>query len=256
MKVLGIGKLTIGFGTFCSTFNRNAILRHDRWQAADTAAANDYQASNPGIGRVCIMASNDRNKDVEHFNRWSHTYDDSWIQRYADRMHAEMLDVVTNEIAAPNTVLDVGCGTGRLLRKARALYPSAQLVGIDPAQGMVEIARDQLPSATIYLAAAESLPLADCSVDVVLSSISFHHWSDQIAALREIRRVLRAGGCFCLADISMPVWLAKLLRHSKVKSPAAMSQIFNEAGLPVKVQHRTFTRFVLLTLGVKELRGV
>jgi len=202
------------------------------------------------------MATNDSRKDVEHFNRWSHTYDESWIQRYADRVHVEMLNAVTNEIAAPKTVLDVGCGTGRLLRKARALYPSAQLLGIDPAEGMVEVARSQIPSATIYLAAAESLPLADSSVDAVLSSISFHHWSDQVAALREISRVLRPGGCLCLADISMPVWLVKLLRHSKVKSPAAMSQFFNEAGLPVKVQHRTFTRFILLTLGVKAPREV
>ena len=202
------------------------------------------------------MATNDSKKDIENFNRWSRTYDDSWIQRYADRVHAEMLNVVTNEIAAPNTILDVGCGTGRLLRKALALYPSAQLFGIDPAEGMVEIARGQVPSATIYLAAAESLPLADSSVDVVLSSISFHHWSDQLAALREISRVLRSGGCFCLADISMPLWLAKLLRHSKVKSSAAMSQFFDEAGLPVKVQHRTFTRFILLTLGIKGSRGV
>jgi ubiquinone/menaquinone biosynthesis C-methylase UbiE len=101
------------------------------------------------------------------------------------------------------------------------------------------------------LGAAESLPLSDSSVDVVLSSISFHHWSDQIAALREIIRVLRPGGCFCLADISMPVWLAKFIQHIKVKSPAATSQFFEEAGLQVKIQHRTFTRFVWLTLGIK-----
>ncbi len=202
------------------------------------------------------MASNDRNKDVEHFNRWSHTYDNSWIQRYADRVHREMLDVVAKEIATPNTVLDIGCGTGQLLSKARALYPSAQLFGVDPAEGMVEIARGHLPSATIYLAAAESLPLRDSSVDVVLSSISFHHWSDQPAALREISRVLRPGGCFCLADISVPEWLAKLVRRSKVKSPATVSQFFDGAGLPIKVQHRTFTRLVFLTLGVKGLRQV
>ncbi|HEY9165877.1 MAG TPA: methyltransferase domain-containing protein [Candidatus Kryptonia bacterium] len=202
------------------------------------------------------MVTNDSRKDVEPFNRWSHSYDDSWIRRYADRVHVEMLNVVTNENAAPNIVLDVGCGTGRLLRKGRALYPSAQLFGIDPADGMVEVARSQIPSATIYLAAAESLPLADSSVDVVLSSISFHHWSDQLAALREISRVLRPGGCFCLADISMPAWLTKLFRHSKIKSPAAVSQLLSETGLRVKVQHGTFTRFILLTLGVKGSKGV
>ena len=197
------------------------------------------------------MASNDSNKDIEYFNRWSHRYDDSWIQRYADRVHGEMLELVANEIATPSTVLDIGCGTGRLLNKARTLYPSAQLFGLDPAKGMVEIARGQVPSATIYLGAAESLPLADSSVDVVLSSISFHHWSDQSAALREINRVLRSGGCFCLADVSMPEWLAKFVRHMKVKSPSTTSELFDKAGLPVKVQRRTFTRFIWLTLGVK-----
>jgi ubiquinone/menaquinone biosynthesis C-methylase UbiE len=197
------------------------------------------------------MTSNDIKKDIEHFNRWSRTYDESWIQRYAIRVHAEMIDAATDEIATPKTVLDIGCGTGRLLQKAHAIYPSAQLYGIDPAEGMVELARGRIPSATIYLGAAESLPLSDSSVDVVLSSISFHHWSDQIAALREIIRVLRPGGCFCLADISMPVWLAKFIQHIKVKSPAATSQFFEEAGLQVKIQHRTFTRFVWLTLGIK-----
>ena len=201
------------------------------------------------------METNDSRKDVEHFNRWSHTYDESWIQRYAERVHTEMLNVVTSETAAPGAVLDVGCGTGRLLRKVRAVYPSAQLFGIDPAEGMVEVARRQIESATIYLAAAESLPLADSSVDIVLSSISFHHWTDQLTGLREIRRVLRPGGRLCLADISIPAWLAKLFRHSRIKSAAAMGRLFNEASLPVKVQHRTSTRFVLLTLGVNGSRA-
>ena len=200
------------------------------------------------------MITNDSTKDVAHFNRWSRTYDDSWIQRYANRVHAEMLDVVANEIGAPKNILDIGCGTGQLLYKAFALYPSAQLFGIDPAEGMIGLARSRLPSATFYLGTAESLPLTDSSVDVVLSSISFHHWDDQLAALREISRVLHPGGCFCLADISMPVWLAKLARHSKVKSPEVTRQLFDEASLAVKVQHRTFTRFVWLTLGINGTR--
>ena len=202
------------------------------------------------------MTADSTRKDVEHFNRWSQNYDDSWIQRYAGPVHEEMLRVISAEIATPSTILDVGCGTGRLLRKAAALFPSARLFGIDPAEGMVAIARKELPSAAICAGAAESLPLADASVDVVFSSISFHHWSDQLGALREIHRVLHPGGFFCLADISMPVWLAKLVRHAKVKSPAAIGQIFDMAGLPVKIQHRTFTRFILLTVGVKESRKV
>lgn len=197
------------------------------------------------------MSSTKGNKDVESFNRWSRTYDDSWIQRYADRVHGEMLDVVAREVGAPTTILDVGCGTGRLLSKVHTLFPSAQLVGIDPADGMVAIARNRLPSAAIHVGVAESLPLEDSSVDVVLSSISFHHWSDQPGAVKEIRRVLRSGGCFCLADIAVPEWLAHFVRRIKINSPAGVSDIFNAAGLPVKLQHHTGTRLVVLTLGVK-----
>ena len=200
------------------------------------------------------MVSNESANEIEHFNRWSRTYDNSWIQRYADRLHIEMLDVITTKAGTPNTILDVGCGTGRLLLKAHALYPSAQLFGIDPAEGMVAFARSQVPSATIHLAPAESLPLADSSVDVVFSSISFHHWRDQLAAIQEICRVLRPGGYFCLTDMSLPDWLTKFIRHVKVKSPAATSRLFEEAGLSVEVQHRSSTRWILLTLGAKGLK--
>ena len=198
------------------------------------------------------MNNNKSNKDIEHFNHWSRTYDESWIQRYANRLHTEMLNVVSKENAAPDTILDIGCGTGQLLNKAHTLYPTAQLFGVDPAEGMVNIARERLTSATIYLSTAEILPLPDSSVDVALSSLSFHHWSNKLTALKEIRRVLRPGGCFCLADITVPVWVSKLFRNSMFNSPLSISKLFDEAGLKVNKQHRTFTRFIWLTLGVKE----
>jgi len=42
----------------------------------------------------------------------------------------------------------------------------------------------------------EVLPLEDASVDLALSTISFHHWQDQAAGVREVARVLRPGGSF------------------------------------------------------------
>jgi ubiquinone/menaquinone biosynthesis C-methylase UbiE len=78
--------------------------------------------------------------DVERFEGWSSTYEHSWVQRYFDQVHTFVLETVVAEVPGldPEVVLDVGCGTGRLLRRAANLWPEAQLVGVDPASGMIE----------------------------------------------------------------------------------------------------------------------
>src|SRR5260370_20365988 len=148
-----------------------------------------------------MMAKTTRTEDIERFHRWSRTYERSWLQRLVfDRVHQAVLRVVATEVAEPTTILDVGCGTGRLLRAAKARWLNAQLIGVDPAEGMVEVARHLAPAITFHVGSAEALPLPDASVDVVLSTVSFHHWGDQAAAIREVARVLRPGGRFFLSD--------------------------------------------------------
>ncbi len=90
------------------------------------------------------------NEDVKKFNIWSGTYEDSRLQYlYFDRIHKGVLNLV-NGVSAPVDLLDVGCGTGRLLRKIRERWPHAQLIGIDPAEGMVKKARANDAGFNIY----------------------------------------------------------------------------------------------------------
>lgn len=153
---------------------------------------------------------------------------------------------------APESILDVGCGTGRLLRKAGQRWPSARLVGVDPAQGMIDVARRLSPGTVFYTGSAEAIPLPDASVEVVLSTMSFHHWKDRAAGVREIARVLRPGGRFCLADATLPALVAKLLHHMQGNSFAAWRTIFEQAGLTVAGKGRRFLGNVILLLGVKD----
>jgi ubiquinone/menaquinone biosynthesis C-methylase UbiE len=60
--------------------------------------------------------------------------------------------------------------------------------------------------------AAEDLPFDSASFDLVVSSMSFHHWADQRAGLGEIRRVLAPGGLFALADGVAIGWLRLAFR--------------------------------------------
>jgi ubiquinone/menaquinone biosynthesis C-methylase UbiE len=197
------------------------------------------------------MSTASERDEIEHFNRWSRTYEDSWLQRFFfDRVHQAVLTLVANRIE-PRSLLDVGCGTGRLLRTARTRWPNAELIGVDPAKGMLEVARRLTPDVTLHAGMAEALPLPDASVDVALSTISFHHWRDQAAGVREVARVLRPEGYFFLTDVSVPAWFSRLIHLRRVHSPARMRALFKEAGLNVLTQQSVFSRFVLVTVGTR-----
>lgn len=186
---------------------------------------------------------------VGRFNKWAETYEESWIQHaYFDRIHRSLLSEADNG-PAPAIILDIGCGTGRLLRKAGERWPGSHLTGIDPAEGMINRARPLVPGAVFLVGSAESLPLPDSSFDLVLSTMSFHHWSGQLKGLREIRRVLRPGGRFLLADMEFPVFVSRLLHNGHVRHAREIRELFREAGLEVHLQRRIFLGHIVITVG-------
>jgi len=134
------------------------------------------------------------NPDVKHFNQWALTYEQSIMQRLLfSPVHTKMLYLLVSEGTkeSPKCILDVGCGTGRFLRAASILWPQAQLLGVDPAEQMVLEAARLNPQANFKVGFAESLPFPDESADIIVSSLSFHHWENHQKGIHEIARVLR-----------------------------------------------------------------
>ena len=132
-------------------------------------------------------------------------------------------------------VLDVGCGTGRLLRAAHDAGRSARLVGVDPSAGMVR-AGSALTPAELHVARREEIPLADRSIDIAFSTIAFHHWSDPERGLREVARVLRPGGGLVLIDNLGPQWLAPYLKDRPYLTADERAALWTKAGLRVLEQ--------------------
>jgi ubiquinone/menaquinone biosynthesis C-methylase UbiE len=105
------------------------------------------------------------------------------------------------------TVLDVGCGAGfDTLLAAQRVGPSGKVIGVDLTPEMIVKARSNAESlgvtnAEFVLGEIEALPLADSSVDLVISNGVFNLCPDKPRVLAEVFRVLRPSGRLQMADI-------------------------------------------------------
>ncbi|HMC03805.1 MAG TPA: class I SAM-dependent methyltransferase [Cellulomonadaceae bacterium] len=111
--------------------------------------------------------------------------------------------------AAPTAgrVLDVGCGPGHLANRL-ARDHGLEVTGLDLDPMMLERACANAEHAvpaerrpTFVVGGVAALPFPDGSFDLVVSSLSMHHWADATAGLAEIGRVLRPGGRALVWDI-------------------------------------------------------
>src|SRR5215218_3582051 len=97
-------------------------------------------------------------------------------------------------------VLDVACGTGVATRAASALAgPGSRVVGFDLNHGMLAVARRIRGDLEWRQGDAASMPFPDADYDRVLCQFGLMFMPDRAKALREMRRVLAAGGGFGLA---------------------------------------------------------
>jgi ubiquinone/menaquinone biosynthesis C-methylase UbiE len=131
-------------------------------------------------------------------DRLAASYDQRWRKYVAVtvRQTARRADVRTGE-----RLLDVGCGTGELLRDTLGRSGASYLAGVDLSLAMLRVARDKV-GARIWLVGADAacLPFASASFDIVVSSSALHEWPDPAACLREMARALAPGGRVVITD--------------------------------------------------------
>jgi ubiquinone/menaquinone biosynthesis C-methylase UbiE len=146
--------------------------------------------------------------------------EDKKMQRYSTQMYHYLAIKTTIE---GKEILEVGSGRGGgAFYIAKNLNPK-KYIGMDLAQNAVDLANKThvLPNLSYIQGSAESIPLSDNSVDVVINVESCHAYGDVPKFLSEVKRTLRPGGYFLMVDFrntqeNMAI-LKKELRESQME---------------------------------------
>jgi ubiquinone/menaquinone biosynthesis C-methylase UbiE len=107
-------------------------------------------------------------------------------------------------------LLDLACGTGTLLDELVSFQPRLFAAGLEPDGQALAVARRKVLAAggevRLVQGVGQRLPFADASLDVVTSTMAFHHMSTltKRQTVAEVHRVLRVGGRFVLVDFGRP----------------------------------------------------
>lgn len=129
---------------------------------------------------------------------------------------------------------------------------------MDPAPAMIEVAKAKAKANDERLrfsaGTAEQLPYPDGSFDIVVSTTSFDHWSDQQAGLEECFRVTRPGGRLTLVD-QFSTWLIPTLlfgRRDKARTQRRANRLALESGYRSLEWHDVYAVIIKALTAMKE----
>jgi ubiquinone/menaquinone biosynthesis C-methylase UbiE len=123
------------------------------------------------------------------------------------RLMRQLVAARAVRMASEGEAVDLGCGPGQLVIAMARQAPALHVIGVDLSDEMLAQAGENAQSAGLAGQVsyrhgdARQIPFPDGSLDLVVSTMSLHHWADPVSVLNEIARVLRPGGSYLIFDL-------------------------------------------------------
>ena len=181
------------------------------------------------------------------FNDWARAGRGAGMERGHRPVGEQAIELMAVPLDA--RVLDVGCGSGWASRLLAEKAREGSVVGIDIADEMIKVARDEsasFPNVEFQVASAEKLPFADGEFSHAFSMESLYYYTDMLQALQEIKRVLQPGGLFVtVVDLyreNAPTeqWVEQLKVPVQFLSTAEYAALFARAGFVKVLDQRLY----------------
>lgn len=194
----------------------------------------------------------DNESYYDEFADWYEKERHDGYHAFIDRLETDLV----LEHAAGKDVLEVGCGTGLILKRIEPVAKRA--VGIDLSSGMLEKARER--GLEVYKANATELPFDDATFDVVYSFKVLAHVEAIDVALREMARVTRKNGVLILEfynRMSLRYLAKKVGGPQKISTSTDEGEVYTRWDSPVDLSRRLPENLKLLDFkGVRVLTPV
>lgn len=183
-------------------------------------------------------ASKLKEKSKNSFDKSAESYDRTF-GKLSRPLYREVLKKL--EKAKFEKLLDIGFGTGTVLKELSQRKPNSKLFGIDISPEMVKTAEKKIGSQVVELLTGDSdnLPWDDYFFDTIITTNVFHHFPEPVKTAKEIYRTLKPGGLLLIGDIWLPTpfrQVANLLLplspqgDVRIYSKGEMSDILAESG--------------------------
>lgn len=201
-----------------------------------------------------------------HFDRWAGAYGRS---RLLPALQRKAIDELRP--GSGDRVLDVACGAGALVIEVAPLVDRA--VGVDISEGMLELARSRLQTASDEATLAkvefragpsDALPFPDASFTALACTTALHHFPDPQRSMDEMARVLEPGGRLVIGDASRDLLTTKVVDavqrrfekgHVGLKRKRDIEAMMRRSGLRVTSSRHVWLRIYALVRAERPARG-
>ncbi|MBF2065229.1 MAG: class I SAM-dependent methyltransferase [Calothrix sp. C42_A2020_038] len=157
----------------------------------------------------------------QEYDKIASAYDQRW-NNYTTKTLTYLQNWV--DISPQATVLDIGCGTGEFESLRLREHPNQRITGVDISEQMLLIAKQKFQAysnVSFQIGAASSLPFANDSFDVIVSASAFHFFDDPVAALAEMKRIIKPDGKVYILDWCKDYFSCRLIDlYLKIFNPA------------------------------------